>query len=550
MPGIHPLISSHRLNILPSSRPILQKVRQFHLDRQRIMQDEVDKLLVAGFIREVEYPDWLANVVVVPKKRREMANQIVDFTAGHKMLSFLDGFSRYHQIPMYPLDEEKTVFITPHKLYCYKIFKPLIGHMMKVYIDDIVDKSRTRSEHDQHLEVVFHLLREYGMKLNLSKCVFEVSVGKFLGFMVTQRGIEVNPDQIKVVMETSAPSSKKELQRLTGRLVALGRFIQKWMVDSTRRWSLPNLEIQSRPPLTIANWGAVGTGYPARLEIYNDSQLVVGNIQGEYETRDGRMTQYLTKVRDTLNQLNEWAIKRIPRIEKSHLSATPGKKTQSGRMKLRTTSRQENYPKRASMHIKFECKRSFGGPYLRYLDSMEAQYVLAELYEGICGNHTGGQSLQDAEDYVKKCDRCQRHAPIPCMPSEVLNPNKEPLAIRAFDSTAFRTFCSELKIKNLYSTPRYPQSNGQAEVINKTMFSVLKKRLEKAKGKWVEESPGVPHLNWADKVRENTAIRMASYQQRVVAHYNWKVQPCTFKVGTLVLKKVFENTVEKGARKF
>ena len=74
MPGIHPLISSHRLNILPSSRPILQKVRQFHLDRQRIMQDEVDKLLVAGFIREVEYPDWLANVVVVPKKRREMAS--------------------------------------------------------------------------------------------------------------------------------------------------------------------------------------------------------------------------------------------------------------------------------------------------------------------------------------------------------------------------------------------------------------------------------------------------------------------------------------------
>ena len=162
-----------------------------------------------------------------------------------------------------------------------KIFKPLIGHMMKVYIDDIVDKSRTRSEHDQHLEVVFHLLREYGMKLNLSKCVFEVSVGKLLGFMVTQRGIEVNPDQIKVVMETSAPSSKKELQRLTGRLVALGRFIvhsgdppttpsthrieQKWMVDSTRRWSLPNLEIQSRPPLTIANWGAVGTGYPARV---------------------------------------------------------------------------------------------------------------------------------------------------------------------------------------------------------------------------------------------------------------------------------------------
>ena len=146
------------------------------------------------------------------------------------MLSFLDAFFGYHQIPMYPPDEEKTAFITPHRLYCYKvmsfglkntgatyqklmtkIFKPLIGHTMEVYIDDIVVKSRTRSEHDQYLEEVIHLLREYDMKLNSSKCAFEVSVSKFLGFMVTERRIEVNPDQIKAIMETFAPSSKKEL---------------------------------------------------------------------------------------------------------------------------------------------------------------------------------------------------------------------------------------------------------------------------------------------------------------------------------------------------
>ena len=68
MPGIHPSVASHRLNILPSSRLVRKKVRQFHSDRQKIIRDEVDKLLEAGFIREVEYPDWLANVVVVPKK--------------------------------------------------------------------------------------------------------------------------------------------------------------------------------------------------------------------------------------------------------------------------------------------------------------------------------------------------------------------------------------------------------------------------------------------------------------------------------------------------
>ena len=68
MTGIHPSVAFHRLNILPSSKPVRQKVRRFHPDRQKIIWDEVEKLLEAGFVREVEYPNWLANVVVVPKK--------------------------------------------------------------------------------------------------------------------------------------------------------------------------------------------------------------------------------------------------------------------------------------------------------------------------------------------------------------------------------------------------------------------------------------------------------------------------------------------------
>ena len=108
-----------------------------------------------------------------------------------------------------------------------KIFKPLIGDIIEVYIDDVVVKSKTRDEHAQYLQKVFHLLRKYGMKLNPAKCVFGVSLGKFLGFLVTQRGIDVNSDQVKAVANTLAPTNK-ELQRLTGKLVALGRFISRF----------------------------------------------------------------------------------------------------------------------------------------------------------------------------------------------------------------------------------------------------------------------------------------------------------------------------------
>ena len=94
----------------------------------------------------------------------------------------------------------KNVSTTYQRLMT-NIFRPLFGHTVEVYIDDIVFKSKTRENHTHHLQEVFHLLREYDMKLNPSKCVFGVSAGKFLGFMVTQKGIEVSLDQIKAVLE-------------------------------------------------------------------------------------------------------------------------------------------------------------------------------------------------------------------------------------------------------------------------------------------------------------------------------------------------------------
>ena len=166
---------------------------------------------------------------------------------GHDMLSFLDAFSGYHQIHMHPPDVEKTSFITPHGLYCYnvmpfglknaratyqrlvtKMFRPLFGSTMEVYIDDMLVKSKQRPDQATHLQQAFDLLREYGMKLNPLKCAFGVSAGRFLGFMVTQRGIEANPAQLKSNLQSLAPNSKKEIQQLTGRLVALSVLISRF----------------------------------------------------------------------------------------------------------------------------------------------------------------------------------------------------------------------------------------------------------------------------------------------------------------------------------
>ena len=134
MTWISPVNASNKLNVLPSARPIQQRILRFHPDRHQIIQAEVDNLLKAGFTREVKYPEWLAKVVVVPKKGGKwrvcvdykdlndaypkdsfpllLIDQIVDASVGHGMLSFLDAFFGYHQIPMYPHDAEKMSFIT------------------------------------------------------------------------------------------------------------------------------------------------------------------------------------------------------------------------------------------------------------------------------------------------------------------------------------------------------------------------------------------------------------------------------------------------------
>ncbi|XP_065623880.1 uncharacterized protein LOC112029605 [Quercus suber] len=266
--GIDPSVITHRLNVSPSSKPIRQKKRVFAPKREKAIKEEVQKLTTAQFIQEVYYPDWLANVVMVKKGNGKWRmyvdftdlnkaclkdsyplpriDQLVDSTAGHQLLSFIDAFSRYNQIKMDEADQEKTSFITIQGLFCYKVmpfglknvgatyqrlvnhmFRSQIGQNVKVYVDDMLVKSLDEGSHLDDLQETFEILRRYKMKLNLSKSAFGVSSGMFLGFMVSQRGIEANPDKIQAILNMEPPKNIKEVQSLTGRVAALNRFVSK-----------------------------------------------------------------------------------------------------------------------------------------------------------------------------------------------------------------------------------------------------------------------------------------------------------------------------------
>jgi len=240
MPGIPREVAEHSLEIRASSKPVKQRLHRFDEEKREIIGEEIHKLLTAGFIKEVHHPDWLANPVLVKKKNGKMRmcvdytslnkacpkvpfplpriDQIVDSIAGCETLSFLDAYSGYHQIKMKESDQLATSFITPFGMYCYvtmpfglrnagatyqrcmlHVFDKHIGSTVEAYVDDIVINSKQRGDLIQDLEFAFSCLRANQIKLNPEKCIFSVPRGMLLGYIVSQRSIEANPEKVSAI---------------------------------------------------------------------------------------------------------------------------------------------------------------------------------------------------------------------------------------------------------------------------------------------------------------------------------------------------------------
>lgn len=143
-------------------------------------------------------------------------------------------------------DQEKTSFITPEDNYYYtvmlfglknvettyqkmmtRMFRGKIGSIVEVYIDDMVVKRRENQRHVEDLKDMFKILRQHKLCLNADKCAFRVEAGNFLGYMIMHQRIEVNPDQISAIERLKSPNNPKDVQKLTGMITTLNRFVSK-----------------------------------------------------------------------------------------------------------------------------------------------------------------------------------------------------------------------------------------------------------------------------------------------------------------------------------
>ncbi|XP_070035316.1 uncharacterized protein [Nicotiana tomentosiformis] len=496
MPGLSTDLVAHKLPTDPTFPPVKQKLRKFKTDMSVKIKEEITKQLEAKVIRVTHYPTWLANVVPVPKKDgktrvcvdyRDLNKAspkdnfplpnihiLIDNCAKHEIGSFVDCYAGYHQILMDEEDAEKTAFITPWGTY--------------------------------------------NLKLNPAKCAFGVPSGKLLGFIVSRRGIELDPSKIKAIQELPPPKNKTEVMSLLGRLNYISRFIAqltttcepifkllkknaavKWTdecqeaFDKIKNYLLnPPVLVPPEPGRPLILYLTVtdnSFGCVLEILVLGDSDLLVHQIQGEWETRDLKLIPYRQCLHDLCQRFRSVEFRHIPRIHNEIADALATLASMLHhpdeiyvdplQIQIRDQHAYCNlveeeldgepwfhdvkeyiksgvYPAHATGDQKRTIRRLASGFFLsggilykrtpdlgllRCIDAKQASTIMAEVHSGVCGPHMSGYVLakkilragyywltmeRDCISFVRKCHQCQVHGDLIHSPPSELHTMSAP----------------------------------------------------------------------------------------------------------------------------
>lgn len=268
MPGLDPDLIMHHLSITPGVQPVKQKLCKMHPHVALLVKVELEKLLKVGFIRAINYAERISNIVSVLKADKSIRfftelrdlnkaclkdgfplpniDMIVDMTAGYEMYSLMDGFSGYNQIKIAPEDQEKIAFTCAWGTFCWNvmpfglknagatyqravttIFHDMMHKKMEDYVDDTLVKTMKRSTHIHELGLILDRMERFKLRLNPKKCAFGVTSRKLLHYIISKKGVEVDPEKVQAIMEMPPPKNISQMRSLQGRLQSIRCFISQ-----------------------------------------------------------------------------------------------------------------------------------------------------------------------------------------------------------------------------------------------------------------------------------------------------------------------------------
>ncbi|KAL3680880.1 hypothetical protein R1sor_023836 [Riccia sorocarpa] len=595
MKGVPPEICQHKIKLLPSAKPLVQRPYRMNPNYAETVKKEIEKLKEADFIYPVKEYDWLSPIVIVPKKNGKLRvcvdyrklneftvkdlypipfiDDILDKVAGREAYTFMDGYSGYNKVEISPEDRKKTTFITPWGAYAYArmpfglsntpatfqrlvidTFAEYLGDFMEAFLDDFTVYG-SADQHLQQLEKALIKCLENQISLNPEKCVFWVQSGVLLGHIICSEGILMDQGKVEKIRKQPAPTNRKELQRVMGMANFYRRYILnyvvlaasvnalnkenvvfKWTPQCQEAFDLLKEKLSQGPILRPPKWNMIfhvhtdasGVAVGAVLAQPQDPKIDLP-IYFASRTLNNSEKDYITTEREALAMV--YAVKKFKpylqemgreteheddsfpdeyllniNLEKPDTYVSSGDETDDSRggetyegllkggwqTPMRYLLTKGSLPEDTPYHIK------------KKMAQKSAQYTLieGELYkQGIDQEVNPPRTTDYTTKWVEaECYRTNdKKVTAKFIYENIITRLGVPVEL-VFDqgghflNGVIEELTTHYQVKHRFSTPYYPQCNGQAESTNKILIVALRKLVERHPVNW---DASVPSVLWA-----------------------------------------------------